>query len=79
MIWNVRWYPVAERVQHLVRFEPDGAPVWGSFDDAAAYYGRQRVEEALKACRSFHGREEDIVIVKRTRTRRTSQAGGNEP
>lgn len=72
MIWNVRWYPAGEPVQHLVRFEPSGAPVWGSFDDAAVFYehdGKAKARTALKACRDFHGDDQDIVIVKRTRVR----------
>ena len=75
MIWNIRWYPVGEPVQHLVRFEPNGAPVWGSFDDAAVFYDHEdeaKMRAALAACRAFHGREEDIVSVKRTRVRRVN-------
>lgn len=64
----VRWYPVGEPVKHLRAFTIDSVPLWGSFDDAADYDDEGRLRAAMKACRAFHGREEDIVAVRIKRT-----------
>lgn len=61
---QVRWYPVAEQVKHLVSFTPSQAPIWGTFDEAYDWSSEAAVQDALRACRNFHGKEEDIVIVR---------------
>lgn len=70
----IRWYPVGEPVWHLESFTFNGTPIWGEFDQAADYDEDWKAGQALAACRAFHGREEDIVIVtiKRTRKARTT-------
>jgi hypothetical protein len=71
MTYTIRWYPVADPVMHLKSITSNGTPIWGTFDEALRFDEDQpnAARNALLSCRAFHGREEDIVLVRMRRVR----------
>lgn len=82
MIWMIRWYPRADTAKHLVRLTSSGEPDWGDHSEARVFYdhdGESAPRAVLRACRKFHGEDEDIVLVKVTRVRRKRSLNTCEP